>query len=57
MRELHKILAEEEADRLRARRMLKNVPAEARNKSCPCGSGRKGKNCQCDMFKGNADAE
>ncbi|WP_189116355.1 SEC-C metal-binding domain-containing protein, partial [Klebsiella michiganensis] len=22
------------------------------NQKCPCGSGRKAKNCQCDMFKG-----
>ena len=33
--------------------MVKKVPGELRNKKCPCGSGRKSKNCQCDLFMGN----
>ncbi|WP_418355341.1 SEC-C metal-binding domain-containing protein [Serratia fonticola] len=32
--------------------MTKQVPAELRNKPCPCGSKRKAKNCHCEMFKG-----
>ncbi|WP_366447230.1 SEC-C metal-binding domain-containing protein [Citrobacter freundii] len=31
---------------------VKNVPGELRNQKCPCGSGRKAKNCQCDTFNG-----
>jgi len=26
------------------------LPGEMRNKCCPCGSGLKGKNCECGKF-------
>ncbi|EPV6142754.1 SEC-C metal-binding domain-containing protein [Morganella morganii] len=30
--------------------LIKKIPGELRNQKCPCGSGRKAKNCQCDLF-------
>lgn len=52
MREVWRIqedLRREEAEKF-AR--IKKVPGELRNQKCPCGSGRKAKNCQCDLFMG-----
>lgn len=52
MRELHKIIRDEMLDRKREMERTKSIPSELRNKKCPCGSGRKSKNCHCDEFKG-----
>ena len=52
MREVWRIqedLRREEAEKFAS---IKKVPGELRNQKCPCGSGRKSKNCQCDLFMG-----
>lgn len=52
MREIWKILAEEEKKEAFKKSMVKLVPGEMRNQKCPCGSGGKSKNCQCETFMG-----
>ena len=53
MRDWRLVLRDMEREEERKRSMVKIVPGELRSQKCPCGSGRKAKNCQCDMFKGN----
>lgn len=52
MRDWRLVLRDMEREEERKRSMVKIVPGELRNQKCPCGSGRKTKNCQCDMLKG-----
>lgn len=52
MRDWRLVLRDMEREEERKRSMVKIVPGELRNQKFPCGSGRKAKNCQCDMFKG-----
>lgn len=50
MREVWRIQEDLRREIVRKFAMIKKVPGELRNKKCPCGSGRKSKNCQCDLF-------
>lgn len=52
MRDWRLVLRDMEREEERKRSMVKIIPGELRNQKCPCGSGRKAKNCQCDMFMG-----
>ena len=54
MRDWRLVLRDMEREEQRKRSMVKSIPGELRNKKCPCGSGRKAKNCQCDAFKSAA---
>ncbi|HEC2568049.1 SEC-C metal-binding domain-containing protein [Raoultella ornithinolytica] len=56
MRDWRLVLRDAEREEARKRALVKNVPGEIRNQKCPCGSGRKAKNCECDMFKGISNA-
>nr|DAK72457.1 MAG TPA: Preprotein translocase secA subunit, helicase, translocation, secretion, PROTEIN.18A [Caudoviricetes sp.] len=51
VRDIDKILREMAEDEQRKRKRQKQVPAHMRNQKCPCGSLRKCKNCQCELFK------
>ncbi|WP_414454352.1 hypothetical protein [Enterobacter roggenkampii] len=51
MRDWRLILREEEREQARLKAMVKKIPGNIRNEKCPCGSGRKTKNCQCELFK------
>lgn len=51
MRDIDKILREMVEDEQRSKKRQKRVPAHVRNQKCPCGSLRKAKNCQCELFK------
>lgn len=51
MRDWRLVLRDMEREEERKRSLVKNIPGELRNQKCPCGSGRKAKNCQCDAFK------
>lgn len=48
----YKVLAEMELERTQRYHKLKSIPADMRNKPCPCGSLRKSKNCECMEFRG-----
>ncbi|WP_084706432.1 SEC-C metal-binding domain-containing protein [Tatumella morbirosei] len=52
MRDLAKVMREIDRENIRKAAMVKKIPGELRNQKCPCGSGRKAKNCHCDTFKG-----
>lgn len=56
MRDWRLVLRDAEREEARKRALVKNVPGEIRNQKCHCGSGRKAKNCECDMFKGISNA-
>lgn len=51
MRDWRLVLRDMERETESKRLQVKNIPGELRNQKCPCGSGRKTKNCHCDMFK------
>lgn len=47
MRDLDKVIRELYSPKVAKE---KRVPSDMRNLKCPCGSGRKSKNCHCEEF-------